>query len=171
MSYSLNLQDYVSFDIQASPTEILVPDGLSFCWMLNGRAMAFVAINATRQVVDSWLDKMDELRRSWNSNDPVFMLNSFAAPDCVVTPYSRRRITETLQRALYIRTYSCTIIGRSAMSMPVVLLSNAINTFWHSQYKNYVNMVFYSHDEGVRWIQRRIAENESVHNQTSTQAP
>jgi len=55
MAYSLDLQDHVSFDIQATPVEILVPDGLSFQWILNGKAFAFVAANSTRRVVDAWI--------------------------------------------------------------------------------------------------------------------
>jgi hypothetical protein len=168
MAYSLDLQDYVPFDIQASPIEILVPEGLSFQWILSSRALAFVASNATRRVVDAWLDKMAELRRDWDPSRTVFMLNSFAAPDCVMTPYSRQRTHEVISQNLHLKVSSCTIIGRSATSVPIMLMSNAINTYWRSRGRNYINMVFHSHAEGVRWLQRRLAEYEAS-NQISTQ--
>jgi hypothetical protein len=169
MAYSLNLQDHVSFDIQATPMEILVPDGLSFQWILNGKALAFVAANATRRVVDAWMDKQAELLKTWNPNRIAFMINSFAAPECVMTPYARQRLNELVKRTEHIKALSCTIIARSALGMPVVLASNAVNTI--TRYRTgSQNMVFYKHDDGVRWLQRRIAEGEFV-NQTSTEKP
>lgn len=167
MAYSLDLQDYVSFDIQATPMEILVPDALSFRWILNGKATAFVAADATRQVVDAWIDKQFEVAETWNPNRIAFAINSFAAPNCVVTPYARQRLNDLLRRTAHIKALSCTIIMRSALGMPVVLLSNAINTMVRSRIGSQ-NMIFYKHDDGVRWLQRRIAEGEFV-NQTSTE--
>ncbi len=169
MAYSLNLQDYVSFSIQASPIEILVPDGLSFQWILNDKAAAFVAANATRQVVDAWISKQLELLKTWNPNRIAFVINSFAAPDCVVTPYARQRLNDLIKLTLHIRSLSCTIIARSALGMPVVLLSNAINTSARRHNKSQ-NLIFYKHEDGIRWLQRRIAEGEFI-NQTSTEKP
>jgi hypothetical protein len=169
MAYSLDLQDYVSFDLQAAPMEILVPDGLSFRWILDGKALAFVAANATRRVVDAWIDKQTELLKTWNPNRISFMINSFAAPDCVMTPYARQRLSDLVKYTAHIKALSCTIIARSALGMPVVLASNAINSF--TRYRTgSQNMIFYKHDDGVRWLQRRIAEGEFV-NQTSTEKP
>ncbi|MFQ3534383.1 MAG: hypothetical protein SNJ58_00760 [Aggregatilineales bacterium] len=169
MAYSLNLQDHVSFSIQASPIEILVPDGLSFQWILNGKATSFVATNATRQVVDAWISKQLELLKGWNPNRIAFMINSFAAPDCVVTPYARQRLNDLIKATSHIRSLSCTIIARSALAMPVVLLSNAINTSARRHSKSQ-NLIFYKHEDGIRWLQRRIAEGEFI-NQTSTEKP
>lgn len=166
MAYSLDLQDYVSFDIQASPMEILTPNKLSFRWILDNKAVAFVAADATRRTVDAWIDKQLELIKTWDPNRVAFMINSFAAPDCVVTPYARQRLNDILKYTSHIRSLSCSIIARSALAMPVVLLSNAINSTARRQNKSQ-NMIFYSHDEGVRWLQRRIAEGEFI-NRTST---
>ena len=169
MTYSLDLQDYVSFDLQATPMEILVPGGLSFQWILNGKALAFVAANATRRVVDAWMDKQTELLKSWDPNRVAFMINSFSAPDCVMTPYARQRLGDLVKHSAHIKSLSCTIIARSALGMPVVLASNAINSI--TRYRTgSQNMIFYKHDDGVRWLQRRIAEGEFV-NQTSTEKP
>ncbi|MBO9308936.1 MAG: hypothetical protein J7551_04025 [Chloroflexi bacterium] len=166
MAYSLNLQDHVSFDIQAAPPEILVPDGLAFQWILNGKASAFVAANATRRVVDAWIDKQIELLKTWDPNRIAFALISFSAPDCVVTPYVRHRLNDSVKLTEHIRVLSCTIIARSAIGTPVMLVSNFVNNIIRRNGSQ--NMVFYKHDDGVRWLQRRIAEGEFV-NRTSTE--
>ncbi|PJF37372.1 MAG: hypothetical protein CUN49_00750 [Candidatus Thermofonsia Clade 1 bacterium] len=169
MPYSLDLQDHVAFDIQATPVEILVPEALSFQWILNGKALAFVAANATRQVVDAWVAKQLELLKTWDPNRIAFALNSFAAPDCVVTPYARQRLNDLVRQTARITSRSCTIIMRSALGMPVVLMSNAINSAAR-RYMKSQNVVFYRHEDGIRWLQRRIAEGEYI-NQTSTENP
>ncbi len=166
IKYSLNLQDRVSFDLQAAPIEILVPDELSFSRILNGRAMAFVAFNATRRVVDAWVDKQMELLKTWDANRISFMLNDFSAPSCVVTPYARERINDLVKASPHITAYTTTILARSALSMPVVLLSNVINSASRRRSKSQ-NMIFYKHDDAVQWLQRRLAEGEFI-DQTTT---
>ncbi|MCE7949287.1 MAG: hypothetical protein DYG88_17855 [Chloroflexi bacterium CFX4] len=166
IKYSLDLQDRVSFDLQAAPMEILVPDELSFRWILNGKAIAFVSFNATRRVVDAWINKQMEMLQTWDTNRISFMLNDFSAPSCVVTPYARERINELVKSSPNITAYTTTILGRTALSMPVVLLSNAINSASRRRNKSQT-MIFYKHDEAVQWLQRRLAEGEFV-DQTTT---
>jgi hypothetical protein len=166
IKYSLDLQDRVSFDLQAAPMEILVPEELSFCQILNGKAIAFVASNATRRVVDAWISKQMELMKTWDANRISFMLNDFSAPSCVVTPYARERINDLVKASPHITAYTTTVLARSALSMPVVLLSNALNSASRRRSKSQ-NMIFYKHDDAVQWLQRRLAEGEFV-NQTTT---
>jgi hypothetical protein len=110
------------------------------------------------------LEKQIELLKTWN-----LTIISLSAPSCAITPYVRQRLNETVKLTEQIRVLSCTIIARSALGTPVVLVSNAVNSIIRRRTGSQ-NVVFYKHDDGVRWLQRRIAEGEFV-NQTSTEKP
>lgn len=137
------------FDIQAEPSEDLA-NGLTFQWIFNHQAVAFVAQHTERALVDAWINKLSVLGAQWPIEKPLFVFCDFSGKNCVSTPYARERNRQLLN-AHPGRKLAVAMAVQDTFSMQ---LSRLFVRAFSSPQRN-INLTFKATD-GLIWLHKQV---------------
>jgi hypothetical protein len=144
------------FDLHADPSETLT-DGLTFQWIFDHQAVAFVAQHAERTLVDAWIGKVGALVAQWPREKPFFAFCDFTAKNCASTPYARERNRQLLNAHPGRKTRVAMVV-QDTFSMQ--LSRFFIRAFPNPQH--HVNLTFKVAD-GLIWLHKQVEEyNQAV---------
>jgi hypothetical protein len=113
----------------------------------GGRLYVISNSELTREHVDAWYEKMSELHKHWQDNQPLLVMIDTTA--CPTTPYFRQRIMElhTMAQVLPIKTYKA-ILAAPENSKELQVFA-ALTSFGSKHRLK----IFSDREEAMQWLE------------------
>lgn len=123
----------------------------------NGKVLVVELYGNDRETVEAWIDFSAEVRRTWNSEDPMYILVDMSSIDFSFGMFARRKATEMLKINAQHPTYISWVTKDT-------VIGNLMRTTL--EYANVLSRtikfaLFYTHREALTWL---IEQGAPVHN-------
>lgn len=130
--------------------------GISQYWLMDHQIVVFEATQSTRVVVDAWVNTVMDVMKNWPKDCPYLALHDFRGKNIAFTPYARKRAQELVP-------LSSPVPGYAAVIVPGSFVAQIIMLFMRTQKAgNINNQLFFSYDEGLRWLESKLGYTAPV---------
>ena len=142
--------------LEREDQEELTP-GLSCYWLLDHRIVVFEALQASRIVVDIWVNSVIREMANWPYDRPYLVLHDFRAKNIALTPYARKRAQDLIPISSRTPGFAAIVVGKS-------FVAQMIKLFMRTQRAgNIDNQLFFDYDEGLNWLKSKMNEPEAAY--------
>ncbi len=120
-------------------------------WLYNRRIVVFSSVgNASRDVVDKWVQMITQVSESWPSGKPYLMIVDLSKSNsrATISPYQRTRVGPLFQYRNGPETYVAYIL-------PDTFVAKLIRIYVMHYAKNQAKMqFFYNRESAIMWLFR-----------------
>jgi hypothetical protein len=125
--------------------------GLSREWLLDRRIVVYTARDASRPVVDAWVETFKKDIVAWPADRPFLVMHDLSAKNIAATPYGRRRAQEMVDIRPDLK-------GRAAIVVANTFTMHLVELFLRNQKQHTPRLrrLFFSREKAFEWLKSAL---------------
>lgn len=127
--------------------------GLQQEWFENNKIAILTLHNTNMETLELWSKTTQQIISNWPANTPYRILHDYSRVDIILSPYMRRKSEEIMQARPDLSGKAGLVLKRSVVAH---LAQTIFNTIWKKGYQSRQRKIFFSREDGLKWLQEPL---------------